>query len=248
MYNPFSLENKVILITGSSSGLGRAIAVEASKLGASLILMGRNRDRLEETLNLCEDRNVHKIFSIDLNNALEIDAFVSQLDKLDGVVNSAGIANTQLFNFLKEDSLKEMMATNFFSPILFLQKLFKKKKLNQNSSIVLLSSIAGTTITNYGYSSYAASKSAITGIAKTMALELASKKIRVNCLLPGMVKTALFNSIDSTAEDLIKDELNYPLGYGEPNDVAYAAIYLLSSASKWVTGTDLKLDGGFTIR
>jgi NAD(P)-dependent dehydrogenase (short-subunit alcohol dehydrogenase family) len=247
MKNAFSLENKVILVTGASSGLGRSIAIEASKMGASLILMGRNKERLHETLCLCAEKN-HKTVLLDLNNAAQTEEFISKVDKLDGIVNSAGIANTQLFNFLREESLKEVMDTNFFAPILFIQKLVKKKKINPNSSILFLASIAGTTITNLGFSSYSASKSAISGIAKTMALELASKKIRVNCLLPGMIRTELLNSIDSSAEDLNKDEKNYPLGYGKPEDVAYAAIYLLSDASKWVTGTNLKLDGGLTLR
>ena len=106
----------------------------------------------------------------------------------------------------------------------------------------------GTAYIGDGAYSYSASKAAITGIAKTMALELASKKIRVNCLLPGMIRTELLNSIDSSSEDLEKDEANYPLGYGLPEDVGHASVYLLSDASKWVTGTNLLLDGGLTLR
>lgn len=247
MDSPFSLQDKTILITGASSGLGRAIAVATSHMGASLILMGRNEERLNATLEMCKKGN-HTLSVLDLNDSDKANDFVATVQKLDGIVNSAGIVNTQLFSFLKEDSLKEVMDTNFFAPVLFIQKLVKKKKINSGSSILFLASIAGTTITNLGYSSYSASKAAITGIAKTMALELASKRIRVNCLLPGMIRTELLNSIDSSSEDLKNDEANYPLGYGDPEDVAHATVYFLSDASKWVTGTNMLLDGGLTLR
>lgn len=247
MSSPFSLNNKTILVTGASSGLGRAISIKCSEMGASLILLGRNEERLKETKDMCEGEN-HIISIIDLNDSNKVEEFVKKTQSLNGVINSAGIVNTQLFKFLKEDSLSDIMNTNFFAPIRIIQKLIKNKKITNSSSIVFISSISGPEVTYIGSSSYSASKAAISGISKTMALELAPKHIRVNSILPGMIRTKLLNSIDSSTDDLKKDEQNYPLGYGSPEDVAYAAIYLLSDASKWVTGINLKLDGGLTLR
>ncbi len=247
MESPFSLKNKTILITGASSGIGRAAAIECSKMGAIIIALGRNEMRLKETLSLLSSGD-HKIALLDINNLNEVNSFIESIETIDGFVNSAGIINTQLFNFLKEESLKDIMQTNFFSPVLFLQKLIKKKKIVNGGSIVFISSIGGSEITSLGLSSYAASKSAINGISKTLALELSSKRIRVNNILPGMVQTELLDHTAFSEEDFNKDQAKYPLGYGQPNDVAYAVIYLLSNASKWITGTNLKLDGGFTLR
>jgi NAD(P)-dependent dehydrogenase (short-subunit alcohol dehydrogenase family) len=248
MNTPFSLTNKKILITGASSGLGRSIAIESAAMGASLVLIGRNEDRLKETLSALGQGN-HCYEVVDINDPEMVDAMIDRIEVLDGVVNSAGIVESQLFAFLKEDSIRNIMETNFFSPVLLIGKLIKKKKINRRGSIVFLASVAGPLVTYLGNSSYSASKSAITGIAKTMALELASKHIRVNCLLPAMINTELLKDVASSKEDLSADEQNYPLGgYGDPEDVAFAAIYLLSDASKWITGTDLKIDGGLTLR
>lgn len=247
MHSPFSLKNKTILITGASSGIGRATAIKCSEMGASLILLGRNKDRLQKTINMCVGEN-HSFKILDLANVDKRNEFIESAGVIDGLINAAGIVNTQLFNFLKEESLEEIMNINFFAPVSFIQKLIKSKKISNGASIVFIASVSGPEITYIGNASYSASKAAITGIAKTMALELAPKKIRVNCILPGMVHTGLLNSLSASSEDVRKDELNYPLGYGTPEDVAYAAIYLLSDASKWVTGINLKLDGGLTLR
>ncbi|KAA3623837.1 MAG: SDR family NAD(P)-dependent oxidoreductase [Flavobacterium sp.] len=248
MDSPFSLTNKKILVIGASSGLGKRIAIESAALGANLILLGRNEDRLKQTLAALKEGD-HSYEVVDINHTESVNALVSKLPGLDGVVNSAGIVESQLFSFLKEDSIRQIMETNFFSPVLLIQKLVKKKKINKPGSIVFLSSVSGPLLTYIGNSSYSASKSAITGIAKTMALELAPKQIRVNCLVPAMIKTELLGNIASSEEDLSSDEQNYPLGgYGQPEDVAYAAIYLLSDASKWITGINLKIDGGLTLR
>lgn len=247
MNTAFSLKDKIILVTGASSGLGREISIKCSEMGATIILLGRNEVTLAETKEMCKG-DKHAIVVLDINDKNKVDDFILTAPSFDGLVNAAGIVNTQLFRFLKEDSLGEIMKTNFFAPVSLIQKLVKNKKFTNGGSIVFISSISGPEVSVIGTASYSASKAAITGIAKTMALELASKKIRVNCILPGMIRTNLLDSISSSSEDLSKDEKNYPLGYGAPEDVAYAAIYLLSHASKWVTGINLKLDGGVTLR
>lgn len=247
METPFSLNNKKILVTGASSGIGRSIAIECSKMGAEVILLGRNEERLQETIDSMKPGN-HFFRILDLNNNQKVDDFINDIEPIDGFVNSAGIINTQLIAFLKEEDLRRIMETNFFGPSIFVHKLVKKKKINKPGTIVFISSLGGNETTSIGLAAYASSKSAILGLSKTMALELASKNIRVNCILPGMIRTELLDNIDVSTEDLSKDEENYPLGYGNPEDVAYAAIYLLSDASKWVTGINLKLDGGLTLR
>ena len=248
MNNVFSLKDKLIIVTGASSGIGRGVAIMCSQLGAKTILLGRNKERLKETMDSLENSG-HTSYSLDINDENETDNFIESLDKIDGIVHSAGIAQSQLFSFLKKEDLEQIFNTNFIAPALITKKILKRKKINKNSSIVFISSISGPEVTFLGGSAYSASKSAVCGLAKTMALELASKGIRVNTVLPGMIQTDLINSIDSSSEDIENDKKKYPLGdYGKPEDVAGSVCFLLSNASKWMTGTDLKLDGGLTLR
>lgn len=245
--NPFILNGKTVLITGASSGIGRETAVQCSILGARVIATGRNSNRLKETLDLLRGEG-HQAIVADLTT--DIVKIVDEVTELNGIVHSAGILSISPYVFLSESELKNMMNVNFFLPVILTQKLINKKKIKKNSSIIFISSLAGNVVVSKGNSAYSASKSAIVGIAKTLALELASRKIRVNCILPGMVKTEMLNSfMDAfTPDQLEEDEKRYPLGYGHPQDVAYAAIYLLSDASQWLTGTSLILDGGFSLQ
>lgn len=245
--NPFTLEGKTILVTGASSGIGRDVAIQCSRLGARLVITGRNELRLKETLASMTGQNDLMVTADMTSDQTKI---IDSLPILDGLVNAAGIIEIQPFQFISEEAIKKMFDVNFFSPVLLTQKIIKKKLLNKNSSIVFISSLAGNVITSKGNASYSASKSAITAVANTMALELAPKKIRVNSILPGMVKTEMMESFlqSLTSEQLEEDEKKYPLGYGSPEDVAHATIYLLSNASKWVTGCSLILDGGFSLQ
>lgn len=246
--NPFSLKNKTILVTGASSGIGRSCSILLSELGAQLIICGRNQERLVETLNLLNNKEVHSIYIGDLTNETEIETLVEKVDVLNGIVLAAGITKTLPFKFLNERELSNIMNTNFQAPVILCQKLAKKKKIKNNSSIVFISSIAGNVIGNKGNGAYAASKAALNGICKVMAIELASQKIRTNCVSPGMVKTPMtangFSSVSK--EQLELNEKLYPLGYGEPEDVACSVAFLLTDASKWITGTSLVIDGGFS--
>ncbi|MFC5283213.1 SDR family NAD(P)-dependent oxidoreductase [Pedobacter alpinus] len=246
--NPFSLDNKTILVTGASSGIGKETAISCSKIGANVFITGRNNERLNDTFSKLEgDDNLS--FLADLNNKSQTEELVNNLPKLDGLVLNAGIMRTIPFKFVTSGDLENMMSTNFMAPILLINLLIKNKKLNKNASIIFISSIGGVSIGTIGNSIYCASKGAINGIQKVLAVELAKQNIRVNSVNPGMVKTEMWNkSHDITTEQLLIDERKYPLGYGEPKDVANACIYLLSDASKWVTGINLTLDGGFTIQ
>jgi NAD(P)-dependent dehydrogenase (short-subunit alcohol dehydrogenase family) len=249
MRNLFSLENKKILITGASSGIGRECSIILSHLGAKLIICGRNRDRLIETQNLLLNPSDHRIFIGDLSEDLVIESLVNSLDKIDGLLLVAGMVKTVPIKFLSREELNSVMDTNFLSPVLISQKIIKGKKINKESSIVFMSSIAGNFLADKGNGAYAASKAALNGICKVMALELSSQKVRVNAICPGMVQTPMTNNelAAVTKEQLELNESMYPLGYGQPEDVAYSAAYFLSDASKWVTGTSFVIDGGFTI-
>ncbi|HEY6142809.1 MAG TPA: SDR family oxidoreductase [Flavobacterium sp.] len=247
MNNPFSLENKTILITGASSGIGKATAIESSKMGAKIIITGRNLKRLQETYDELEGDG-HLIFQADLMVKDEFDALLSSVSTLDGLVHSAGIARHMLFDFLKENQLNEMMEINFKIPTLLTQVLLKQKKINSGGSIVFINSISGIMSSYIGGSIYSASKGALNGLLKGLALEYAPKKIRVNGVMPAMIETPLINESDVTEEQLKLDKLKYPLKrYGTSEEVAYAVIYLLSGASSWTTGTNILLDGGRTI-
>jgi NAD(P)-dependent dehydrogenase (short-subunit alcohol dehydrogenase family) len=246
-YNPFSLAGKTVLITGASSGIGKATAIECSKMGATLIITGRNEERLNQTFEMLDGNN-HKKIVCDLHSEDSIKEFSTQLPELDGIVHAAGIVKTLPFQFVSSTDLNHIFSVNFFAPVLLSQILTKTKKISKGASIVFISSIDGPVTVHIGNSMYAASKGAITAMAKNMAIDLASKKIRVNCIMPGMIETPLIHTGDITQEQLELDTKLYPLKrYGEPEEIAYAAVYFLSNASAWTTGANLIIDGGFTL-
>lgn len=246
-YNPFSLSGKTIFVTGASSGIGKSIAIECSKMGARLIITGRNAERLQQTSELLFGEG-HSSFQADLSNEEIFEKVVERLPILDGVVHCAGIAEYVPVQFIKSSFIQKIMTTNFIAPTAISAQLVKAKKLKRGSSVVFISSISGVNICPPGGSVYAASKGAINGFIKGMALELASKGIRVNSVNPGMVETPLIESGEVSAEQLDEDRKRYPLKrYGKPEEVAYSVIYLLSDAASWVTGSALLIDGGYTL-
>ena len=246
-YNPFSLEGKTIFITGASSGIGKAIAIECSKIGAKIIITGRNSERLNETF-MTLTGNGHTQIIADLNNEERLLQLIEDLPSLDGVVHCAGLIKTLPFQFVNEQALEEIFNINFKIPTILSAKLVKNKKISKGCSIVFISSISGVYCSTPANSLYSATKGALNGIIKGMAIDLASKLIRVNSVNPGMVETEIFNNGIITAEQLEEDKGRYPLKrYGQPEEVAYATIYLLSDASSWVTGTSLLIDGGYTL-
>jgi NAD(P)-dependent dehydrogenase (short-subunit alcohol dehydrogenase family) len=247
MYNPFSLENRTILVTGASSGIGRAIAIECSRMGATVIISARNEARLNETLCNMKDGN-HSIIVADISNTEDLAQLINKSPVLDGLVNCAGLTKTLPFAFINSEALSSVMNVNFTAPALLSAQLVKKKKLLNNSSIVFVSSISGILCSSVAGSIYAASKGAVNGIIKGMALDLAPKNIRVNSVNPGMIDTHIFDAGTITEAQLEEDKKRYPLKrYGKPEEAAYAVIYLLSDASSWVTGSNLVIDGGFTL-
>jgi len=247
MYNPFSLENKKILVTGASSGIGKAIAIECSKMGAEVIITGRNEGRLAETYELLEGRHPAYIVA-DLTKEEDIERLVAGTENLNGLVNCAGLTISKPFKFLQESDIETVMMVNFNAPLLLTQRLVKKKKLEKGASVVFISSISGTKVSAIAESIYSASKGAVNGLCKGLALELAPQQIRVNTINPGIIETSIFSDGAITEEQLQQNMAKYPLKrYGKPEEVAYAVVYLLSGASSWVTGSNLLIDGGYTL-
>ena len=247
-YNPFSLSGKTVLVTGASSGIGACTAIECSKLGAKVILTARNEERLKHTLSQLEGEG-HTYFPCDLNTEAAIDSLIDFIPEVQGVVNNAGYAKLMPIQFITQEDLVSMINVNTIAPMLILKKLLKKKKVKKGASVVFTSSIAGLGQSSVGNGMYTASKGAISAFIRCAALELAPKQIRVNAVCPAMVQTAIMDSGAVTKDQLEEDIKNYPLGrYGNPKDVAFAMVYLLSDASEWMTGNNLVIDGGVTLK
>lgn len=244
----FSLKDKTILITGASSGIGRAMAIACSEAGATLIITGRNLDRLTETLHLLKGEG-HTICVADLTKEDELAALVEFVPKLDGFVSNAGIVNPLMLQFVEKQDVDQILNTNAVSVIHLTRLLLQEKKLKKDASLVFTSSINGNRCAYIGSTLYAASKAMLTGFMKATALELAPKGIRVNCIEPGMIETDLLKDGSILPEELDKDKQKYPLKrYGKPEEVALAAVYLLSDATRWMTGSSIVLDGGYTLQ
>lgn len=249
IYNPFSIQNKAILITGASSGIGQSAAIECSKAGAILIISGRNKERLNETYLLLEGEG-HLQITADISLTEEMEKLVQFVPILDGFVSCAGTAKYVMTPFIKEQELTDMMRINTMAPILLTQKLVKGKKLNKPSSIVYISSVSGNEVSTIGLSMYGTSKSGLTAFMRHAALDLAPKDIRCNSINLSRVLTPLIEQGTMSNEVQIKEDLkDYPLKrYGKPEEIAYGIIYLLSDASAWITGTSLLIDGGFSLK
>ena len=242
MNERFSLVGKTILVTGASSGIGRAIAIACSQQGANVVVTGRNQERLQATLDALAGEG-HLVFAADLTIAEQRSALTEQVPVLDGVVHCAGIGSRVLCKMLEERDVAIVMQANFEAPVLLQAELLREKKIVKEASIVFIASAAAT-MPSVGNAIYSASKAAVIAYAKCLAQELANRKIRVNCISPAMVWTDLA-LVGATEEQLHEAEQNYPLKrYAQPEDITGAAIYLLSDASSWVTGSNMELTGG----
>lgn len=247
--NPFSLEGKTILVTGASSGIGRGICIQCSKMGAKVVLTGRNQERLNETISMMEGEG-HISLAYDLTNNDNVAAMVDECPELNGIVHCAGVSQIVMAKKLNYEAIDDIFKTNVYAPLNLNATLLKKKKVAKGSSIVFISPISGVYATNIGESGYAATKAALLGYVKASALELAAQKIRVNSIHPGVVETPLLQVSNSTfsEENLENLKKKYPLKrFGQPEDIANSAVYLLSDASSWVTGSSILIDGGYSL-
>jgi len=240
----YSLSGKTVLVTGATSGIGKQSAIDLSAAGATLIITGRNKEKLFETLQALEGEG-HSHFTTDLLDFDSFGALAESLPVLNGIVHSAGVTGHLPAKFIGANDISEIMRINYMAPVLLTAALLKKKKVAANASIVFLSSIT-TKYPYYGGALYGSSKAAIEAYSRVLSIELAAKGIRSNCVSPSFVRTPMVDDAGKTIsnEVLEKFEKMMPLGFGEPRDVSNAILYLLSDASKWVTGSNMVLGGG----
>lgn len=247
----FSLDSKKILLVGATSDIGQAAAIECMKADAELVLTGRTPMALELTTRKIQELQpirTMQSYQCDLTDSSSIETLAEILPSVDGVVVSVGTLETLPCKLHTSESVMRSMDVNFKGTVLLISALLRKKKVNKGASIVFISSVAGVLLAEKGNALYGASKAALSAYSKVLALELASRKIRVNCIMPGMVRTKFLNNFALDEEDFKSDEQKYPLGYGTPEDVAGGVVYLLSDAARWITGTDLLMDGGRTLQ
>ncbi|PKD43240.1 SDR family NAD(P)-dependent oxidoreductase [Rhodohalobacter barkolensis] len=254
MNSPFSLASSTILITGASSGIGRACAVACSEAGARIIALGRDEERLHQTLKLLDNKKKHISYSVELTDFNQVDRMMESFEaegiKINGIINSAGISTTLPLRAFNPEKIQTFVDVNVTAAIYLCKWITRKKMLPESgSSIVFLSSVMGS-VGESGKFIYSLTKGALLAASRSLAVELASKKVRVNCISPGVVETPMTDSAvySRNEEARGKIEALHPLGLGKPEDVAHAAVYLLSDASAWVTGTNLFVDGGYTAR
>ncbi len=247
MHNLFDLSGKIVLVTGASSGIGREIAISASAHGAEVIITGRNEARLAETKQMTN--KITTILPADLTNDADIKALVKQLPDLDGVVFCAGVGDYTPLKFINNEKIRHIFSVNFDSQVILTQQLVKNKKIKKGGSLVYISSISSK-IGVPATAIYAASKAAINAFVKITASEVSGLKIRANSICPGLIKTQMLENAKDivSAETISESEKEYLLGLGSPVDVAGPALFLLSDASKWITGTEMIVDGGLTVR
>ena len=249
--NPFSLEGKRVLVTGASSGIGQAIALAVASMGAEVLAMGRDAARLEATLAALREISPapHAICQADLTRPEGVAAAAAAVTApFDGVVHAAGISRLSPFRQMTVGHLREVQSINVEGPLLLMQGILRRNMVAAGGSILFISSIAAH-IGVPGVGAYSASKAALIAATRCLAMEVAKRKIRANCLSPSLVVTPLFALAMQTAgeDSMARQEANHPLGFGRPEDVAHAAVYFLSDASRWVTGTTLVMDGGLTV-
>lgn len=246
-HNPFSLAGRTVLVTGASSGIGRATAIECSRAGATVIITGRNEERLAETLAAMEPGE-HTAIAADLSTSEAVAEFVGQLPKIDGLVLCAGIGCAAPVTFCTRERFNKVFDINFFSTVELLRLAYKQKKLVKGGSAVAMASVGGNENFTVGKAIYGSSKAALHSFVKSAAKEFAARGIRVNDIMPGMVETPLIRGGALSEKNLDDDVKRYPLGrYGRPEEVAWAAVYLLSEATAWMTGQSIVIDGGVTL-
>jgi len=243
MYNPYSLEGKTILITGAASGIGKATSIECSKVGGKVVAVDLNAEGLSALIPQLDGEG-HLSFAGNLCKEEFLKDLGDLVPVLDGVFLCAGVSDTTPVKFITEEKIDRVMSVNLVAPIMMLKQFLVKKKINKGGSLVWMSSYGAEKV-EPGLGIYAASKQAVNGVMRAYAKELVSRKIRSNSIMPMMIKTELLSTLNNISDkDWEKQEAMYPLGFGSPLDVAYAAIYLFSDASRWITGTQIKMDGG----
>lgn len=242
------LSNTIIIVTGAGSGIGRETSRVLAEQGASVIMMDINAEGLAESAALCREK-CHPL-TIDLTDAKSVSEAVAniviQYGKLDGLVHCAGISSRKPLNVLSKDGFSKVMDVNFYSFVELVKNCAKKKHINDGASIVVMSSISS--IRGYkAKTEYCVSKAAVDAFVRCMALELADRKIRVNSVMAAEVLTPLALKARATNAMVGAADFEAPLGPSEPYEVANTIAFLLSDATKTITGTSILIDGGACI-
>ena len=252
MYNPFSLKDKTILVTGASSGIGKATAIECSKLGANVIITARNKERLLETMTALDTSmgQQHRIVLADLDSDEGINKIMEESCDIDGLSSNVGISLGSIpVKFINDESMNKVWQVNTVSHVKLIRDLFRKKKLKKNSSVVITASVGGVSAFNTGNTIYGMSKAALNSFMRFCAVEFSSRGIRCNSVCPGMIETPMNDGSGVlNEEDYKKDMEHYLLKrYGKPEEVAWTIAFLLSDASSFITGVTMCVDGGLSI-
>ena len=253
MHNLFDLKNKTLLITGASSGIGKSTAITCSRLGADCILVGQNEERIKETFENLKDGN-HCWIALDITKYTEfkslVEDAVSKIGRISGFIHTAGIEETFPLEAGTPGHYERIYAVNVIAGFELAKYIVKKKNFNADGgSLVFISSVMGS-VGSPAKAAYCSSKGAIAGGVKVLALELASRRIRVNSISPAMVNTGTTKAFLAKIDDKEKNRImrSHPLGIGKPNDIAYSCAFLISDAARWITGIDLKVNGGYTAK
>ena len=251
---PFDLTGKNIVVTGASSGIGRQVAISCSRMGARIILSGRNINRLNETLSMMPDQQAHLIIAHDLTDIpqteIVVQEIISKTGKIYGIVHCAGIGSTLPLRSVTPEKLLQQFNTNVFAAYHLTRIASSPKYFSpEGGSIVFMASVAGMVGEN-AKSAYSMSKGALIAGARSLAVELSAKNIRVNAVSPGLIITPINMHAEHITNPEKRKEIEdkHLLGLGTAEDIGNACIYLLSDASRWVTGTNLVVDGGYTAR
>lgn len=253
MNNPFSLKDKTIVVTGASSGIGAQCAIDCAAMGANVVLVARTRTRLNETLSRMAPGN-HRVVSQDLTKIELMGNLVKDIKEnlgpISGLVCCAGISSVTPLNLIKEDELNNMLYTNVYSSIFLTKEICKRGNFDkEGTSIVFLSSIMGL-VGETAKTMYSLTKGALQSASKSLAVEMAPKKIRVNCIAPGTIITPININLPHIADPEKRRllEAKHPLGLGETTDISNACVFLLSDAARWITGQVIAIDGGYTAK